>query len=173
MLEKCKNVCSQIPLELLKIKQCRNKNNRILKNFESRRRPPQLPIHILHHNGWCSENVHWRDYSCLLRRRQLLAWQVYCSLLLASVNRHARRTVSQRTLKAPSCKRSLTSAVCLAAWGCFSIRGKSVRNSGNSLVIFPLIVLAAYSSLGDATQQGTMLWASTCKRKQERNKRDR
>ncbi len=56
---------------------------------------------------------------------------------------------------------ALTSAVLLAVCGCFSIRGKSVRNSGKSLVIFPLMVLAAYSSLGDATQQGTTLWVST------------
>lgn len=62
---------------------------------------------------------------------------------------------------------SLTLAVCSAAWGCFSTRGKSVRKSGNCLVIFPRMVRAAYSCFGDATQQGTMLWASTCKRKRE------
>lgn len=39
-----------------------------------------------------------------------------------------------------------------------------MRNSGNSFVIFPLMVLAAYSCLGDATQQGTILWASTYKK---------
>lgn len=56
---------------------------------------------------------------------------------------------------------ALTLAVLVAVHGCFSTRGKSVRYSGRSLVIFPLIVLALYSSLGDATQQGTILWAST------------
>lgn len=42
-----------------------------------------------------------------------------------------------------------------------------MRNSGNRLVIFPLIVRAEYSCLGEATQQGTILWASTYKRKIE------
>lgn len=55
-----------------------------------------------------------------------------------------------------------TLAVLVAVWGCFLTGGKSVRNSGSCLVIFPLMVRAAYSSFGDATQQGTMLWASTC-----------
>lgn len=54
-----------------------------------------------------------------------------------------------------------TLAVLVALWGCLFTEGKSVRNSGNCFVIFPLIVRAAYSSFGDATQQGTMLWAST------------
>lgn len=40
-----------------------------------------------------------------------------------------------------------------------------MRNSDNRLVIFPLIVRAEYSCLGEATQQGTILWASTYKRK--------
>lgn len=58
-------------------------------------------------------------------------------------------------------------AVLVAVCGCASTRGKSVRNSGNRLVIFPLIVRAEYSCLGEATQQGTILWASTYKRKIE------
>lgn len=56
-----------------------------------------------------------------------------------------------------------TFAVFVAENGCLSTRGKSVRNSDKRLVIFPLMVLAEYSSLGDATQQGTILWASTCR----------
>ena len=38
-----------------------------------------------------------------------------------------------------------------------------MRNVVNLFVIFGLIVLAAYSSLSDASQHGTMLWASTYK----------
>ena len=46
---------------------------------------------------------------------------------------------------------------------CSCTGGNSVRNVANLFVIFGLIVLAAYSSLSDASQHGTMLWASTYK----------
>lgn len=59
----------------------------------------------------------------------------------------------------------LTLAFSLAVKGCLSTKGNPVRNSVKCFVIFPLIVLAAYSSLGEATQQGTILWASTCVKK--------
>uniref|UniRef100_A0A2P2KTI2 Uncharacterized protein n=1 Tax=Rhizophora mucronata TaxID=61149 RepID=A0A2P2KTI2_RHIMU len=36
-----------------------------------------------------------------------------------------------------------------------------MRYSGKLLFILPLIVLALYSNLSDATQMGTTLWAST------------
>ena len=49
----------------------------------------------------------------------------------------------------------------LPAWGCLITGGNSVRNSRIWLWIFGRIVLAPYSSFGDACQQGIMLWLST------------
>ena len=43
------------------------------------------------------------------------------------------------------------------ACACSCTGGNSVRNVVNLFVIFGLIVLAAYSSLSDASQHGTML----------------
>ena len=52
----------------------------------------------------------------------------------------------------------------LPAWGCLITGGNSVRNSRIWLWIFGRIVLAPYSSFGDACQQGIMLWLSTWKK---------
>lgn len=46
-----------------------------------------------------------------------------------------------------------------------------MRNSGSWLWILPRMVLALYSCLGEVTQQGTMLWASTWEAKPQRRSR--
>lgn len=56
---------------------------------------------------------------------------------------------------------SLTSGLEVGGYICVTTGGNGVRNSGSLVVILPRIVRAPYSSLSEATQHGTMLWAST------------